>query len=78
MTDEQKIQYLKDWAIGWANNEDIEDSSELELFIDDVMGDVALSGKQSESLGDYSVSYSVDDLRNKAMKYLGRYKRLRW
>ena len=78
MTDGEKRLHLIEWAVGWTNNEDIRDTSELTLFIERAMSHDERDGKKSESLGDYSVTYEESALNTYAMQYLKKYRKLRW
>lgn len=78
--DEQVIlrNKLTDWAVGWANNEKLIDTPELYLFLDRATQMYDSTGVKSESLGDYSVTIDESGLDGLAIKYLKRFRRMRW
>ena len=78
MTDEEKRLHLTEYAVGWCNNEEVRDSSELALFIERAMSQNDRDGKTNESLGDYSVGYEQSSLNAYAGQYLKKYRKFRW
>lgn len=84
MTDEQLKAHLKEWVKDYCNDDFLdEDEAEdlpggVEVFLDRAASYFkSQSGKTSESLGDYSVSFDADIPRS-LLKLLTPYRKVRF
>jgi hypothetical protein len=77
MTDSQRRTRLIAWAKDRCQNDDLTEEK-LELFLEQAVPfSAGISGKTSESLGDYSVSFNVD-FPPSIMRFLTPYNRIKF
>jgi hypothetical protein len=77
MTDSQRRTRLIAWAKENCQNDDLTDE-QLELFLEQAIPfSSSITGKTSESLGDYSVSFNTD-FPASIMRFLKPYNRVKF